>query len=87
MIEADFAAAISTGSPIIFFTIYVSITFEFGYFATIVGTQIWDLRGFHHDISSDKAVQATGHRRCDFEHMMKFEPLTEHRQVGFQASA
>jgi hypothetical protein len=34
-----------------------------------------------------RAVQATGHRRCDLEHMMKFEPLTEYRQVGLQASA
>ena len=34
-----------------------------------------------------RAVQATGHRRCDLEHMMKFEPLTEHRPVGLQASA
>jgi hypothetical protein len=34
-----------------------------------------------------RAVQATGHRRCDLERMMKFELLTEYRQVGLQASA
>ena len=34
-----------------------------------------------------RSVQATGHRRCDLELMMKFEPLTEHRPVGLQASA
>jgi hypothetical protein len=38
-------------------------------------------------ISPTRAVQATGHRRCDLKHMMKFEPLTEYRQVGLQASA
>ena len=34
-----------------------------------------------------RAVQATGHHRCDLKHMMKFEPLTEYRPVGLQASA
>jgi hypothetical protein len=33
-----------------------------------------------------RTVQATGHRRCDLERVMKFEPLTENRQVGLQAS-
>jgi hypothetical protein len=27
-----------------------------------------------------RTVQATGHRRCDLEHMMKFEPIIECRQ-------
>jgi hypothetical protein len=34
-----------------------------------------------------RAVQATGHHRCDSERKMKFEPLTEYRQIGLQASA
>jgi hypothetical protein len=38
-------------------------------------------------LQATRAVQATGHRRCDLECMMKFEPLTEYRQVGLQASA
>jgi hypothetical protein len=40
-----------------------------------------------HALPPTRAVQATGHRRCDLECMMKFEPLSEHRQVGLQASA
>jgi hypothetical protein len=39
------------------------------------------------EISPTKVVQATGHRRCDLERMMKFEPLIEYRPVGLQASA
>jgi len=39
------------------------------------------------DLSPTRAVQATGHGCDDLEHMMKFEPLTEYRQVGLQASA
>jgi hypothetical protein len=39
------------------------------------------------DVSPTRAVQATGHRRCDSERMMKFEQFTEYRPVGLQASA
>ena len=34
-----------------------------------------------------RAVQATGHRRCDLKLIMKFEPLIEHCPAGLQASA
>lgn len=34
-----------------------------------------------------RAVQATGHHRCDLKHMMKFVTFHEHCQVGLQVSA